>query len=310
MSRRTADRNTDRATSGTNWGRWGEDDERGALNLITPEAVLAATRTCRSGVVYSLGLPIHAHGSGPILEHRGPPLRLTLTNQADAGSFVEFGAPPDMGIHEDVLVLASHTLTHMDALCHVYAEATLYNGFATDSVRTDKGAPHCGIDKVGGIVGRAVHLDLPRQRGVEWLDPGYVITSEDLSSCAAHQGVEVWPGDILLVRTGFLDYWHSLGGPNSFVTQAGIGLDAVEYVRDHDIAVVGSDNSAVEVVPFDKNIFLGVHVELLVNLGVHMLEHLNLGVLGAAGVSECLFMTAPLTVTGASGSPVNPLAIT
>ena len=110
-----------------NWGRWGKEDERGALNLLTPEVVLAATQVCRTGVVYNLGLPIQMQGSGPLFAYRGSPQRLTLTNQADPGAFVDFGAAPDLGANEDILVFASHTLTHMDALSHVYAEGTFYN---------------------------------------------------------------------------------------------------------------------------------------------------------------------------------------
>jgi kynurenine formamidase len=298
-----------RGARSSNWGRWGADDERGALNLIDAEAVLAALGACRTGVVYPLGLPIQLHGSGPVFDYRGTPQRLTLMNHGDPGSFVEFGAAPDVGTNEDVLVLASHTLTHMDALSHVFAEGTLYNGFPMETVRTHTGAARCGIDKVGAVVGRAVHLDLPGQREVPWLEPGYVITADDLRSCARHQGVEIGPGDVLLVRTGFLDYWRSLADPAEAVAQPGIGLGAVELIAERDVAVVGSDNSAVEPVPFDQNIFLGVHMELLINLGVHMFEHLNLGELAAAGVHECLFVAAPLNVPGASGSPVNPLAI-
>jgi kynurenine formamidase len=291
-----------------NWGRWGKDDERGALNLLTPEVVLAATQVCKTGVVYNLGLPIQMQGSAPLFAYRGTPQRLTLTNQADPASFVQYGGTPDVGANEDVLVFASHTLTHMDALSHVYAEGTLYNGFAADAVRTNQGVPNCGIDKVRGVVGRAVHLDLPRHQGVEWLEPGYAITSADLDACAAAQAVEVRSGDILLVRTGFLEYWHSIGEPE-IALQAGLGLDAVDYVRDHDISVVGSDNSGIEPVPFDGGIFLGVHIQLLINLGVHLLEHVNLAGLAADRVNECLLVVAPLPVTGASGSPINPIAI-
>jgi kynurenine formamidase len=295
--------------SSTNWGRWGKDDERGALNLITPEKTLAALQSCKTGTVYHLGLPIQQHGSGPLFDYRGTPQRLTLMNQGDPGQFIEYGASPDVGANEDVLVFASHTLTHMDALSHVFAAGTFYNGFPSDAVRTNSGIPNCGIDKVGGVAGRAVHLDLPRHQGVDWLEPGYVITSADLEACATAQGTEVGEGDILLVRTGFLEYWHSLGDPDTPTLSAGIGFDAVDYIRDKDIAVVASDNSAIEPVPFDRNIFLGVHIELLIKLGVHLIEHLNLAELARDQVTECLFVIAPLGVTGASGSPVNPIAI-
>jgi kynurenine formamidase len=190
----------------------------------------------------------------------------------------------------------------------VFAEGTFYNGFQSDAARTNQVVPSCGIDKVRGVVGRAVHLDLPRHQGVDWLEPGYAVTSAELEACRAAQNVEIRSGDILLVRTGFLEYWHSIGEPE-MALQAGLGLDAVDFIRDHDISVVGADNSAIEPVPFDRGIFLGVHIELLIKLGVHLLEHVNLVGLSADRVTECLFVVAPLPVTGASGSPINPIAI-
>jgi kynurenine formamidase len=295
-------------TTRTNWGRWGDDDERGALNLITPETVLEAVRSVRTGKVYSLALPIQREGV-PILDYRGAPQRLTLMNQADPGMFSAFGAPPDVGANEDVLVMASHSITHMDALCHVFAGGHLYNGHPADSFRTHTGAPVCGIDKVGAVAGRAVVLDLPGHFGVEWLEHGYTITGDDLEACAARQGVEVRPGDILLVRTGYVDFFATLAGATPPFQQAGIGYDAVEFVADHDVAVVGSDNSAVEVIPFDRGVFLGIHIELLVKLGVHLIEHLRLTELALDGVGECLFVAGPLRITGGTGSPVNPVAI-
>ena len=117
-----------------NWGRWGEGDERGALNLLTPDVVLAATRVCTTGRVYSLSLPIQQEGV-PIVAYRNPPMRLTLTNDSDKGMFAEYGAP-DTGANEDFLVLASHNETHMDALCHVFHEGLMYNGYPADSART------------------------------------------------------------------------------------------------------------------------------------------------------------------------------
>ncbi|MER3453427.1 MAG: cyclase family protein, partial [Acidimicrobiia bacterium] len=159
----------------TNWGRWGERDERGALNLLTPEAVLAGVRSVRRGKVYGLSLPIQQQGV-PILEYRGAPRRLTLMNQADPGMFAAFGAPADVGANEDMLIMASHSITHMDALCHVFAGGYIYNAHPADSFRTHTGAPVCGIDKVGAVAGRGVLLDLPRHFGVDWLELGYTIT--------------------------------------------------------------------------------------------------------------------------------------
>jgi kynurenine formamidase len=296
-----------RAQAGSNWGRWGAEDERGALNLQTPEAVLAATRVCRTGKVYSLSLPIQQEGM-PLLPHRGAPMRLATTSKADQATFEAFGAR-ELGANEDVLVIASHNQTHMDALCHVYHRDRLYNGFGVDTVTTSQGASRCGIDKARHVVGRAVHLDLPGYLGVDALEAPHVITGAELEACASSQGVQVRPGDVLLVRTGWIEAYLASPDPARLGMQAGLGLDACEFVRDHDVSAVGADNSAVEAIPFDRGSFLGVHVELLVNLGVPLIEHLVLGQLAADSVHECLFVAAPLPVRGGTGSPVNPVAI-
>src|ERR1700683_3680483 len=103
----------------SNWGRWGDADERGALNLVTDDLVLEATRNCRTGKVYALGTPIQREGI-PQVEYRGIPQRLTLLNQTDAHRNAVYGAVPGEGQHEDVIVMPSHCSTHMDALCHIY----------------------------------------------------------------------------------------------------------------------------------------------------------------------------------------------
>ena len=247
--------------------------------------------------------------AAPVFEYRGTPQRLSLANPQDAGVFVDYGSEPDVGANEEVLVMASHTLTHMDALTHVFAEGVMYNGLPTDAVSTLSRVPNCGIDKVRGVVGRAVHLDMARHMGVDWLEPGSALTGDDLEACARAEEVEVRSGDILLVRTGYLEYWHSLGDPTDPTLAAGLGLGTVDFIRDNEISVVGCDNSRIEPVPFERNIFLGLHIELLVKLGVHLLEHVNLVGLHTDRVTECLFVVAPLPVPGASGSPINPIAI-
>jgi kynurenine formamidase len=149
---------------------------------------------------------------------------------------------------------------------------------------------------------------LPGYFGVDYLEPGYVVTGADLDGCAGRAGVKCGPGDFLLVRTGFIEFWQAEKAPTN--RQPGIGLDACEYIRAHDIAVVGADNGCVEAVPFDGGEYLAVHVRLLQQLGVHLIEFLDLRELAADGVSQCLLAVAPMRVAGASGCPVNPIAIT
>ena len=281
--------------------RWGEDDERGALNLQTAETVLAGLSAARTGRVYSLGLPVQRSGQ-PHVPHRPTPQRLTLTSHSDVGMFAAIGAEPGTGSHEDVVVLPTHEATHMDALGHVFDGELLYGGFPADSMATYGGLAHCGIEKAGPIVARGVLFDVVGARGP--LAPGYAITPQDLAAC----DVSLIPGSVALVRTGWLETFDARAGLT--YEQPGLGVEAARWLADQDVVAVGADNTAVEAMPFEGGGFMPVHVELLVRRGVYLLEHLVLEPLARDGVQELLFVAAPLPITGASGSPVNPVAIT
>jgi kynurenine formamidase len=295
------------SASTTNWGRWGDEDERGAANLLTPETVLASLSACRTGKVYQLGLPIQRAGV-PNVEYRGIPQRLTLVNQGDEKMYESYGGQPGVGTNEDVLVMASHTVTHMDALCHIYRDGAIYNGFPHDGMLAYSGAARCGIEKAGPIVTRGVLVDVAGHQGVDWLEPGHVITLEELTAALEAQGSEIQAGDAVLVRTGWIDWFFANGAEMSLV-QPGIGLDVAAYLGDRDVVVVASDNSAVEAQPFDRGAFLGAHVELLAGRGIHLVEHLALKELAEDRCYACLFCVSPLLITGATASPVSPFAI-
>ncbi|MGE0879709.1 MAG: cyclase family protein [Acidimicrobiia bacterium] len=295
-----------KATKVGNWGRWGDDDERGALNLLTPDVVLQATQVCKTGKVYSLGLPIQANGV-PLVPYRGVPMRLTLLNNSDDAMFAAMGGE-GVGANEDILVFASHNESHMDALCHVHHQNTFYNGFSADTMHTHTGAQRCGIDKTPWVAGRAVLLDVGALHGDGGCPDGYKITAADLEAAAARQGVSVGAGDIVLLRTGWLGRF--LADPNGASgAQPGIGFDAANLLTQWDVAAIGADNSAIEVIPFDDDKFIGVHVLLLVQHGIPFFENLVLDELVADGVSEALIVVAPLRVTGGAGSPINPIVI-
>jgi kynurenine formamidase len=295
-----------------NWGRWGEDDQRGTLNLITPEAVKAAALRRRTGKVYSLAIQL-SQATVPAVHDRPAPERYTLSSVADIGRvppFFEIGE--GVGANEDVLVMPSHVGTHMDALSHVASAHTLYNGIAGDTFTPRGGAAKLGIENTGSFAGPAKLLDVAAHvaatTGAD-LAPGQIIDAALLESCAAAQGTTVESGDILLVRTGWIEHRNKHLPPEQAWLQAGLGLDAVRFIRDHGVSVVGSDNSAIEPIPFDQNKFLGVHIELLQQLGVTLIEHLWLADLAADQCYDILLAVGGLLVTGATGSPVNPIAI-
>lgn len=296
---------TETPARGESWGRWGADDERGALNLLTPERVQGALRAAREGRVLALGLPIQRHG--PHLDYRGAPLRLTLLNHSDEAMLAAYGADRGTGSNEDVLVLPSHTGTHMDALAHVYADGAIYNGFPHDGMAAYGGAARCGIEHVGPVVARGVLIDVARHLGVDALAPGHVIARAELEGAIAAQGVELRPGDAVLVRTGWVERFLASG--EMTLEQPGLGLEAALALAEADVALVGADNSAVEAMPFDGGEFMTVHVALLVRRGIYLVEHLKLDELAATGAREFLFAVSPLPVVGATASPVSPFAI-
>jgi kynurenine formamidase len=293
-----------RMTRETNWGRWGPDDERGALNLLTAETVASAARLVRSGRVFQLGLPIQANGV-PRVGHRAAPLHLMARDGGDyaAGAI----APDDVGVADDYVTMATHGSTHVDALSHIWYGGSLYNGFSSNEVRSS-GAARNGIDKIPPIVGRGVLLDVAALHGREHLEGGHAIEPDELDRCLLRQQVEVGPADILLVRTGWFTVFARdralYDGP-----QPGLSASTVPWLADRDVVAVGADNYAVERFPDAAGRNVPLHLSLIRDYGVHLIELLMLEDLAAAGVSEFLFIAAPLRITRGVGSPLNPLAI-
>ncbi|MPZ28272.1 MAG: cyclase family protein [Micromonosporaceae bacterium] len=276
-----------------NWGRWGPADERGAINLLGPAEVRAATGLVRDGVVVPLAQPINRQT--PMPSHRIAPAHFMDRDGADATRSAPFG------FADDTLMLATHTGTHLDALAHVWSEDTLYNGFPSGSI-TSRGARHCGIDRVPPLVGRGVLLDLAATLGQ--LPAGREITAAELERAATDAGVELQPGDLVLLRTG---WWPRAGGTATYFDgEPGPGPAAAAWLAAADIAVVGADNYAVEALPAEQ---FPVHRLLLRDHGVPILEGLDLEALAATGRTAFLLVISPLPLVGATASPVNPVAV-
>lgn len=290
-----------------NWGRFGPDDERGSLNFIGANEVRAAAALCRRGVVYPLGLKVQRRGV-PVIDFRPATERLTLFRDTDAATFERLGSDGSVGVNEDVLVIPTHNGTHVDALCHVAVDGTLYNGYGADRVEAHRGASTLGIEKTAVVVGRGVLLDVAAHRGLPWLEPGTPIDAADLVACAAD--LKIGRGDIVLIRTGWLDLFDSLGrGAKPPFEQPGITLDAAQYLASLDVAAVGADNAAVEMIPFDQGRYLAVHQRLIHDYGITLYEHLVLTPAATDSVREGLFVASALPVTGGSGSPVHPVLV-
>jgi kynurenine formamidase len=288
----------------SNWGRWGDEDERGALNLIGPDQVRGAAGLVRSGRVFQLGLSIQAAGV-PRYPPRPPAVHLMIRHGGDylAGAV----QPESVGTADDYLALATHGTTHIDALSHLWYDGAMYNGVHPREVR-GSGAARNGIDKIGPIVTRGVLLDVAGAAGVERLAPGHAIGVDELEDCVARQGVDVGAGDVLLVRTGWLTQYavdpEVYNGP-----QPGLSVRTVPWLVERDVAVVGADNMAVECSPDPDGGHVPLHQRLLRDYGVHLIELLDLEELAAARAWEFLFVAAPLRIKRGVGSPLNPVAI-
>jgi kynurenine formamidase len=290
------------------WGRWGDDDERGTVNLLTADHVVAAAGLIRSGRVFELGIAIDANTPQP-----GDLRTRPMVLMAETGDDQDL--PGGFHFADDYVFMALQAATQWDALAHVYYDDQLYNGFAASSV-SPHGARHCGIDRLGpGPVGRGVLLDLPRSRGVDWLDTGYVVTPDDLDRAVDHHGAAIRGGDIVLIRTGWRRRYLSEGPVREVMTrEAGLGMACAGWLADHQVAALGCDNWGVEVVPPEvRGTMLPLHLVLIRDLGLTIGEMFDLEALAddcaEDGRSEFFFCGQALKFTGGAGSPLNPLAI-
>jgi kynurenine formamidase len=292
----------------SNWGRWGAEDERGTVNLITPERIAAAAQLVKRGAIFDLGIPFDGKGPQPG-GGRINPVRL----MSETGEQQEF--PGAFHYADDFVFMPLQAASQWDGLAHVFYDDKMYNGFPSSDVGPH-GAMHCSIDKMAkGIVGRGVLLDIAKLKGVEWMQAGEVITPADLDAAASAQGVTVGAGDILFFRTGWRTKFKREANATEFMAgEPGLGLAAAEWLHDHDVAVIASDNWAVEVLPGENPAeLLDVHMVLIRDMGMTLGEILDLDELAedcaADGVYEFFVTAPPIKFTNAVGSPINPLAI-
>ena len=295
------------------WGKWGTDDERGALNYITDATRRDAARLVKSGRTFSLALPL-AHGKGPQTGRGGRSnlLHFMTATGCDPEGLVELGA--GARYTDDYIAMTVQASTQWDALCHIYYRETLYNGYPASSV-SSRGADKNGIDKVhADFVSRGVLLDIARSKGVGCLDAGYAITTEDLEAAERAQEVRVEEADILLIRTGQMskigdfEDWSVFHG-----LEAGLHFETAQWLHDRRVAAVAADNSMVEASKVLDDVMIPFHMLAICNLGIHLGEFWYLEDLAADcaqdKIYEFMLVAQGLPITGATGTPVNPLAL-
>jgi kynurenine formamidase len=217
---------------------------------------------------------------------------------------------------DDLLILPLQSGTQWDALGHIIFENRIYNGYDATLVGS-KGAIRNDIANASDrIAGRGVLLDIARYRGRPWLEPGDEIHAEDLEACARSQGVTVGRGDIVLIRTGQMAQCRAAGAWGSYAGGAapGLALDSAPWIFDRELAAVATDTWGAEVQPNEtEDVFQPLHIILIVHMGLMVGEIFELEALAddcaSDGVYEFFFSAPPLPITGAVGSPVNPIAI-
>ncbi len=251
------------------------------------------------GIVYDLGQPYHV-GMPHYPLH--PAFLFSLTRKH--GDYI-YGK--DVSAAAEMFTTGGHVGTHLDSLGHISKRGKLFSGVTASKVQDySTGLKKLGIDQTMPFLGRGVLLDVAEFKKVRVLDSGDTITAEDLEATAAAQSTTIERKDVVLIRTGWANYW---GKPNHFLSNdrgtPGPDLEAAKWLSSKGILLTGSDTLAFEKMPSH----LSVHEFLLVQKGIQIVEMLNLEQLSRDRVFEFLFMVSPLKIKGGTASPVRPIAI-
>jgi kynurenine formamidase len=302
-----------------NWGRWGKDDEIGTLNLATPELIVEAAKLVRKGKVISLALNYDQHGPQggkskyPALG-RFNPIHLMTRTGTDAYS----GVLDHRKIRgtDDIIIMPLQCGTQWDGLGHILYENFMWNGYDCRNV-TSGGAQKAGIEKTKEkMVGRGVLLDVAKALGRKWLPDGFAITNQILDYTEEKLKVKVKRGDYLIVRTGHVERkladrnWDGYSGGDA----PGLAFETLEWLHKRDVAAVVTDTWGVEVRPNEtEDTNQPWHWVAIPIMGLTVGEIFYLGELSKDCAQdkryEFMFVAPALPITGAVGSPVNPLAI-
>jgi kynurenine formamidase len=300
----------------SNWGRWGKDDQVGTLNHVEAEDIAAASKLVRKGKVFAMGIPLNQQGpQSGLFGGRWNPIHTMLATGTDAvaGRFDETNK---LRFSDDAINMPVQAATHWDSLGHIFLDDKMYNGH--DARRVDGGGVHVlGIEHTRAkMVGRGVLLDVPRFKGVDWLEDGYGISNDELDATAKAQGVEVKKGDFVIVRTGQMERclaekkWGNYAGGDA----PGVRFENCYWCHEKEVAAICSDTWGVEVRPNEtKEVQQPWHWVVIPAMGLTMGEMFYLAELAEDcaddGVYEFFFTGPPLIITGGTGSPINPLAI-
>lgn len=295
-----------------NWGRWGAEDQRGTLNHVGPEALKRGAAAVTAGKAFNLGLRFDKDGPADGNFRFNPRLYMAAVGRPLNP------ANPRWSFSDDAIMMSLQCATQWDALSHVHYDGMLYNGCKACDVLSEGGASKLGVEHLGspGVMSRGVLLDIARFKGVDILPEDFAITPDVLNQVVAKQGVKIESGDIVLVRTGLAKRFLDGNKGAFFGMQSGLDPACAEWLHDTSAAAVAADNVAVEHLHAETmgpEIALPMHMLCLRDMGLPFGEMFNLEALAADCDADkrytFLLSAPPLNITGAVGSPINPLAL-
>ncbi len=285
----------------SNWGRWGKEDQLGAINLITPAKRKQAAALVKDGISVSLAADVDTERA----IDNGQPYEHVMTSAGPAGA-------------GDKLAVSFHGYahTHIDGFAHRFFDGKMWNGFSHEEVTQEAGARKNSIYNLhNGVVTRGVLIDIPRLKGVDYLEPGTRIFSEDIEAWEKQAGVKVSAGDAVFIRTGRWARRAKTGPWNAAIENAGLDPSVLPWLKRRDVAILGSEG-AQDAVPPPAGSELGglaLHDFALIVLGIHLMDDTNLEALSRTAAAakrwEFLLVGGPLPVTNGTGSPINPIAV-
>src|SRR5262245_30235669 len=251
----------------SNRGRWGDDDQRGTLNLITAEVVQRGVAAVRTGRPFSLALPFDQ--TGPQWDNVHMPERINPELRTHTVNVSFTGDTRDFTTSDDSFRMGSQAVTHWDALSHAGYDGRLYNDTPNTVVQAEGGAKRLGIEHFGPVVTRGVLLDVARALGIDHFDDNHAISGDDLDSAAATAGVTVQAGDAVLVRTGQMHFLRAGDRQRYSMPSPGLSTRSIEWLHDHDVAAVATDTMTFECYPCeDPAMFMPVHMINLRDMGL------------------------------------------
>lgn len=285
----------------SNWGRWGKDDQLGAMNLITPAKRKQAAALVREGVSISLARDTNtqtAEDNPQPYEHS-----MTLAGVGNRGQF---------SLDRIGVSFHGYQHTHLDALCHMFWQGKMYNGFSQEEV-TKEGASKLSIANLKqGVFTRGILIDLPKLKGVAYLEPGTAIYPEDLDAWEKKTKIKLTPGDVIFVRTGRWARRAAVGPWDVSRNSAGLHASCAKWIKQHDIAIIGSDVASDLLPSGIEGVSHPIHQLVLVAMGVYIFDNCDLEALSEACDKrnrwDFLLTASPIAVAGGTGSPLNPIA--